>query len=514
MTLICDGEITKNIDKYCIENIGIPEIILMENAAKSAVDRIKQLSEEGLLSFERILFFCGAGNNGGDGFAMARHFKNMGADVDVIVFGDIKKMSPSTRTNLEIISNMDIYLEFLTEENIFELNDRIIELSKDKNLLIDCVFGVGLNREIDGYLRTAISSINEARDMYSNKLRLVSIDCPSGLNSTNGSIMGISIVSDFTVSFEFFKKGFLRYGAEKYTGEIFVEKIGVPENAVFDRGEYAEFIDRKYIHANLKSIESYVHKGDMGKVCLFAGSTGFTGAGFISTRACSRTGSGLTTLICDENIQAIMSEKLDEEMTCNINEWEKVSSLLEKSDAIAFGPGIGITEHKQKLLDFLIDKYDKPKVIDADGLKMIDFNWLHKKSNTIFTPHIGEFSQMVNLSVEEIESDRMAISKNFAKEHDVVLVLKGKNTIVTDGDRVMVNTTGNRGMANGGMGDALTGIILSLCGQGYDNFTAACIGVYLHGLCGDVVFEENNTVNATKLIKIIPNIMKILYNKN
>lgn len=512
MVLICDGAVTKNIDKYCIEKIGIPEIVLMENAARAATDRIINLSNVKAIKMDKIVFFCGIGNNGGDGFAMARYFYNLGKDIKIIVLGNKEKMTVSSKINYEILENIGIEIIFISENDLFEINNIILDETKNRDMIIDCIFGVGLNREINGYIKTVITSINEVKEMHCDNIKIISIDSPSGFNSTNGNVMSVSIAADYTITFEFFKKGFLRYGAERYTGEIFTEKIGVPKDAVYDKGDYAEFIDHKFVLDNLKKFENYVHKGDMGKVCIFAGSKGYTGAAYISTRACSRTGSGLTTLICDKEIQDILSIKLDEEMTCSLDNWERVSSLLEKSDAIAFGPGIGVSEHKQKLLDFLLDKYENTKVIDADGLSMIDYKWLHKKSNSILTPHIGEFSRMINKSIDEIESNRFNLAKQFAKEYEVVLVLKGKNTIVTDGERVMINTTGNKGMANGGMGDALTGIILSLCGQGYDNFMASCIAVYIHGLCGDKIFDKKNTVNATELIKYIPNIMKILYN--
>lgn len=512
MTLICSGEVTKNMDKYCIDYYGIPEIVLMENAGRVAFERITKIEKDKDFSIENILIVCGTGNNAGDGFVMARYFANQRKDVDIFVYGDVDKMSQSTKNNYYTLSKMGVNIHNFNENDVFEINNSIFEICSNKDLIIDCLFGVGLNRSIDGYLRTVVSSINEVKEYKKSSLKVVSIDSPSGFNSTSGEVMGISVIADYTITFEYFKKGFLKYGSEEITGEVFVEKIGVPIDANFEKGEYAEFIDMEYVLDKLVDFPEFAHKGDKGKICIFAGNRGYTGAAFISTRACSRTGSGLTTVITDTSVQDILSSKLTEEMTCSIDDNERIKDLLDKSDAIAFGPGIGDSDQMQNMLDYLIDKYDKPKVIDADGLKMIEYNWLYKGNNCILTPHIGEFSSMTNKSIEEIERDRIAVAVEFAKKYDVVLVLKGKNTIVTDGEKTMVNTTGNQGMANGGMGDALTGIITSLCGQGYDNFTASCLGVYIHGLCGDEVYKINNTVSATELTKTIPYSLKLLYN--
>lgn len=273
------------------------------------------------------------------------------------------------------------------------------------------------------------------------------------------------------------------------------------------------FIDKEYVLANLRERKDDCNKIDCGRVLVFAGSKGLYGAAYLTARAATKTGSGLVTLVCDSDVQKINAVRLIEEMTCNIENEDRVIGLIDRADAIAFGPGCGNNLLTRNRLRKLIKYYDGTLVIDADGINVLDSSFVDKNHRTILTPHMGEFSRLTGTSVEEIKKDRVGYAKDFAEKSGAIVVLKGKNTVVTDGLQVYTNTTGNPGMASGGMGDALTGIILSLCGQGYDNFTAACIGVYLHGFCGDYLYDDNYIVNANDLIKYIPKILKMLYNE-
>lgn len=273
-----------------------------------------------------------------------------------------------------------------------------------------------------------------------------------------------------------------------------------------------KYVDRKYILEMFKIRKDDCNKSDCGKVLVYAGSRGYYGAAYLTTRAATRTGSGLVSLICDHDVQKVNAIRLIEEMTCSIEESVRVNKLLRNADAVAFGPGMGNTPATKNKLENLLNKYKGPLVIDADGINVLDRNFIDINKRTILTPHLGEFSRLIGVGVEEIKSNRVKYSKEFAKKASCIIVLKGKNTIITNGEDVYINTTGNPGMANGGMGDTLTGMITSLCGQGYDIFKAAIFGVYLHGLCGDYIYEDNFTVNANDLNKVIPKIMKMIYN--
>ena len=320
---------------------------------------------------------------------------------------------------------------------------------------------------------------------------MISIDIPSGINGSSGDVMGISIIADYTITFEFFKKGFLRYGTEKYLGKVYTEKIGVPYKFYNEVYPDAAFIEEEYVLDNLIIKEEYAHKGDFGKVAMIAGSNGYYGAAYLATSACVAAGSGLTTLICDEDVQNVAASKLNEAMTCLYNDTKKINRIAENIDAVGIGPGLGNNRTTEKLLARVINRLDVPIVIDADGINVFRKEMMKEDSRCILTPHIGEFSRLTGISIEEIQKDRLEYARKYAEENNVIIVLKGKNTIVSDGVRTMVNTTGNQAMANGGMGDTLTGIITSLCAQGYDEFNAAVIGVYIHGACGTKVFKNN-----------------------
>ncbi len=505
---IAGAEFTSLMDRTCIEKYKMPEIMLMENAAEVGFRRIMKIESENNLNFREITIVCGCGNNGGDGFAIARKLYNIGRDIKIIVIGNISKMSYSAKTNYDIALAMGIEL-FHLEKGI-DISEKLKELSKS-DLVLDCIFGVGLNRNIEGDYKELINCINRLKE--ENDYKIIAIDIPSGINGSIGEVMGVSIKADFTITFEFFKKGFLRYDTEKYLGKVYTEKIGIPYKFYNEIEDIASFIEEDYVLDNLIIREDYSHKGDFGRSVIFAASNGFYGAGYLSTQACVKTGSGLTSLVCSEDVQKILAVKLEEAMTCLYSDSERVEKLLESANAVAFGPGLGNNEKTEKLLQKILSKINIPIVIDADGINVFKAEYVKNNTNCILTPHLGEFSRLSGISIREIEKDRLGYAKKYAKDNELVLVLKGKNTIVTDGIRTMVNTTGNYAMANGGMGDTLTGIITALCAQGYEAFVAATIGVYLHGRCGDSIFENNQVVNATDIIKRIPKELKILYNR-
>lgn len=508
---IAGAEFTSLMDKTCIEKYKMPELILMENAAEVAFHRILKIEKDLNERFRNITIVCASGNNGGDGFAISRKLYNIGRNVNILSIGNLSNTRDSAKTNYKIASEIGIELIRIEKEEKASEKDEIKNILYKSDLILDCIFGAGLNRNIEGNYKDLIELINKSKEEFEYKI--LAIDIPSGINGSTGQVMGISIEADFTITFEFFKRGFLRYGVEKYTGKVYVEKIGVPYKFYNEVEGLASFIDEDFVLDNLIIKKDYAHKGNFGKVLIFAGSNGLYGAAYLSTQACVKTGSGLTTLVCNEDVQKVLAVKLNEAMTCLYSNSEKVYDLIENVDAIAFGPGMGNNEKTSKLLEKILSKVDLPIVIDADGINVFKSKYIVNNNPCIITPHLGEFSRLSGSSVSEIEKDRIGYAQEYAKENEVILVLKGKNTIVTDGIRTMVNTTGNYAMANGGMGDTLTGIITSLCGQGYDAFIAASIGVYLHGRCGDSIFKNKEIVNATDIIKTIPKELKILYNR-
>ncbi|MFL0247224.1 NAD(P)H-hydrate dehydratase [Candidatus Clostridium stratigraminis] len=498
---IATGRIMKEIDKYCIEKLKIPGIVLMENAA------IKVLNNLEIQKYNSYTIICGKGNNGGDGFAAARHLAILEKNIEVFLVGSEEGMTEDCRTNYNILKNMGIRINNIHNlEDANELRDSI----ERSSVTIDALFGTGLMRNLDGIYDLVISIINE------NSSYTISIDVPSGFNNDSGKIMGNCVRADKTITFELYKKGFLNYGSKRYTGEVVVENIGIPSSAV-DRFHEKEFIlDEAMVKARLKARDIYGHKGDYGRVLLVAGSRGFTGAAYLLTEAAVRSGAGLITLCCSEDIQPILSTKLTEAMTINFNETERLLDILNKCNCLAIGPGMGNNEATLNTVKFLLEKANCPIIIDADAINVLKGNLELLKSRempVILTPHVGEMSRITELSIEYIQENRIEVSKEFAKEYKVIVILKGYNTVITDGLTVIINPTGNSSMASGGMGDCLTGIIASFIGQGYKPLEAAALVVYIHGFCGDKLAEEMFCVSASSLLESIPYIIKELQQK-
>lgn len=259
------------------------------------------------------------------------------------------------------------------------------------------------------------------------------------------------------------------------------------------------------------------YKGDYGRVLVIAGSRGYSGAAYLVTEACVRSGAGLVTLCTHRELQGIMSIKLNEAMTINFEETDKINNIVTKSNVIAIGPGMGNSKLTYNILKEIITKSECPIVIDADGINVLQQNLelLESKNNEIvLTPHMGEMSRLTGLSIEEIKNDKIKIAREFAELNNVIVLLKDHNTIITDGKSVYINTTGNSAMASGGMGDTLTGIIASFIAQGYDPLKATFMSAYIHGFCGDVLSKDMFCVNATHLIDFLPYGIKMFLEKN
>jgi NAD(P)H-hydrate epimerase len=488
----------REIDKYCIEVLKIPGIVLMENAALKVV---KNIGHENKKSFAVV---CGKGNNGGDGFAIARHLHVSGKKVEVFLVGAKEGMSGDCATNYLILKNMGIAVTNINNlEDINELRDVVGRC----DATIDALFGTGLSKNVDGIYDMAISIINE------NSSYTISVDVPSGLNSDTGKVMGNSVRAHRTITFQLYKKGFLSYDNDKLTGEIIVEDIGIPE-VVVDKFHSNEFIiDRELVKDKLLIRNKYSHKGDYGRVLIVAGSKGFTGAAYIAAEGAVRSGAGLVTLCCSEDIQPILSTKLVEAMTVTFSEKERLKEIAAKSDSIAIGPGMGINGETFEDVKYALENANCPLVIDADGINVLkeDLNLLKNKNNgVVLTPHLGEMSRITGLSIEHIKQNRIEVAEQFAKDYCVVVLLKGHNTVITDGKTTMINPTGNSSMASGGMGDCLTGIIASFIAQGHKPLEAAYLAAYVHGYAGDKLSEEMFCVNASHVIQSVPVVIKEL----
>lgn len=491
---------TKRLDEACVDKYKIPLIVMMENAVLSS---IKHLDTD---LYNKYVVVSGIGNNGGDGLGIARQLKARGKEVNVFIVGDIRKITPCSKINLDILNAMGISCNII---GIKEENSSILENLKtdirNSHVLIDCIFGTGLEREIRGIFKDVINIINE------NKNLIYSIDVPSGINATSGEVLGICVRADKTISFEFYKRGFLKYEAKQYIGKVVVEHIGIPENILkkYDDKEY--ITSKSFVKHNIKKRNKFSFKSDFGKITIFAGSKGFSGAAFIASEAAIKSGSGLVTLVCDEDIQDIVSLKLNEGMTANYKEEKRLNKLIKTSNAIGFGCGMGDNELTFERLQSILDNSNCPLVIDADGLNVLKnkMNILKQyKNKIIITPHLGEMSRITGKSISYIKENRLDMAKEFAKEYDIIVLLKGYETIITDGNTTYINPTGGSSMANGGMGDCLLGMITSFVGQGIEILEAVVCAAYIHGYIGDILSKKLYTVNATHIIGEISNVMK------
>lgn len=493
---------TKNLDEACVNQYKIPLIVMMENAVLSA---IKHLDTE---KYNKYVIVSGVGNNGGDGLGIARQLNARGKEVEVFIVGNLEKLTSCSKTNLDILKAMNICCHIIDTKVINNeiLNELKVKI-KESDVVVDCIFGTGLEREIKGIFKDVIDIIN------GNKKLVYSIDVPSGINATTGDILGVCINANKTISFEFYKRGFLKYNTKKYIGEVIVEHIGIPEDILkkYDENEYITSID--FVKSNIKQKNPLSFKSDFGKVTIFAGSKGFSGAGFIACESAIKSGSGLVTLVCDEDIQDIMSCKLSEAMTANYKEIDRINKLIETSNAIGFGCGMGNNKLTLERLEYVLNKCNCPLVIDADGLNVLKDNMkiLNKHTNKIIiTPHLGEMSRLTGMPISYIKENRLDVAKKFAKDNNIIVLLKGYETIITDGNCAYINPTGNSAMANGGMGDCLLGIITSFIGQGIEIFNAVVCATYIHGYIGDLLSKKMYTVNATDIIKEISPIMNEL----
>ncbi|MBQ6820666.1 MAG: NAD(P)H-hydrate dehydratase [Clostridium sp.] len=492
---IMSREKSKLIDLQTINEVGIPSLVLMENAANKVTERIIGLGE-------KFIIFCGNGNNGGDGLVIARKLLEENKAVYIVIVSEKEIYSEDFLVNINILKKLTNNFIYLKKEEDIEL---LKNASKEYTILVDCIFGIGLNRELNKFYKNIINYVNDNwKDIYS-------IDVPSGLNCDSGEVMGASIIAKKTYTFEVIKRGYLKYKALKYLGEVEVLKIGIPSYIKKRNSEKVYILEERDYGNLLIKRELFGHKGSYGKAVILAGSSGYTGAAYISTEACVRAGAGLTTLVTTREVQSLLCSRLVEAMTMSIDE-EGVNKLFETVDVIAIGPGIDNEQKYEEIFKVIANK-DQKIVVDAGAFKIIKGNEdiLKKiKHRAIFTPHPGEMARLIDRSIDYIEENRIEVAKEYARKYNIVLLLKGYNTVITDGEEVYINTTGNSKMASGGMGDCLTGIITALVAQGHSLINSAILGAYIHGLAGELSGRDKYSVIATEVIKNISKAMNYM----
>lgn len=477
------SEQMRGFDRRAITEMGIRGIVLMENAALAACDLIeKELGDVDLLT---IGVLCGPGNNGGDGFALARQLFLRGCDVEIWLMDDPVKLSGDAKINFEAAAKLDIpMIEPETGEDLeFEGYD----------LVVDAMFGTGLERKVTGLFAEAIELLNQT------ELPVLALDLPSGVNADTGAELGIALDATFTITFQCGKPGLYLEPGRKHAGEVHIVPISLPISAD-DALKATYFLPEHDDAATLfPERPANSHKGNYGKLLLIAGSKGMSGAARLAAGAALRCGAGLVMVATPECVRSEVTRQ-PELMTVGLPETaggcisyaakEKLEPLLKWADAVAVGPGLGQDAETAHLLNDILAS-NKRLVIDADGLNLIAAHHLQDKlpANAILTPHPGELERLCGTSLPTVH-ERIAAAREFARQHQVVVHVKGSSsaTVTTDG-KVYVNTTGNPGLATGGSGDVLAGIVGALCAQGIPAGACAWGGAYVHGLAADIAAD-------------------------
>ncbi len=501
------------IDKYTINEIGIPGIVLMENAAVCVANEVLSMLQD--MNGKRAVVLAGKGNNGGDALAVARHLYNKGIDVWTYLLAKKDEISGDAATNLRILENMGIGVIELTSEEQFPEFKNVLA---GADIVVDGIFGTGLKGNVRGIPAHLIDIVN------GSSKAVVSIDIPSGINGENGKIMGCCIRASRTVTMALPKIGLLVHPGCEYTGDIIVADIGIPQKAVDNFNIDTYFLNRHEVSSMLPVRRRDANKGDFGRVLIISGSRGMTGAGCLTARAALRSGAGLVYLGVPSGLWHVYASSVTEAITVPLDDdgtgrlsvslIDKIDALIEKKDVIAIGPGLSVNDSIVEIVKSIIKKAQVPLVIDADALNAVsaDVSMLkHLKVPAVVTPHPGEMSRLTGIDIADIQDNRQEIAREFAARWNVITVLKGSKTVVAKPDGTLfLNTTGNPGMATAGSGDVLTGIIAGLIGQGMKPEDAAVAGVYIHGLAGDEACSKKGEYGmiAGDIIEELPGILR------
>ncbi len=484
----------RSIDKRTIEDYGIAAAVLMERAGLSVSRRIRELFEK-----RKVVVLAGGGNNGGDGIVAARDLFNRGWNARVILVAKEGKLSPDCLAQYRTAKKTGVPVAFRTNLSSADLHSAVV---------IDAIFGTGLSKPVTSPLAEMMRFLN------ASEVPVVSVDIPSGISSDSGQVMGEAVRADYTITFGLPKVGHMIYPGSEYSGRLFVEDIGFPEELLISEEIGLQTVEKLTASALVPERPAYSHKGDYGHVLVVAGSRGKTGAALMTARACLRTGAGMVTIGIPETLLNVFHSRVTEEMVLPLPDTgdgvlskDAVSPILgfldKKGDVLAMGPGLTAGPDIAKILERLLPAATVPMVLDADALNAISggTDILRKvKSPVVVTPHPGEMARLLGAGSSDVEQnelrkiierDRTATAISFAQKTGTYVVLKGVPTIIAEPEgKAFINTTGNPGMATAGAGDVLTGIIAGCIGQGMNPLDASIFGTYLHGLSGDIASSK------------------------
>lgn len=516
----------RELDRQTIEAIGIPGMVLMENAGRGTVDAMQR--RFGPVRGKTLCIFAGPGNNGGDGLVIARTVHGLGAYPFVFFLLDPEELSGDAGRNFAICKELRLPYQVLDfSEKTLTLIDTVLTLNRmhPMHCLVDAIFGTGLQREVDGQFLDVINCINILGERH--RMPVVSVDIPSGLHSDTGAVLGASVRAGLTVTYGLPKPGHFHHGGPR-VGHLERVDIGIPLRVVERMRLRGEVLDDE-TGAGLVRRDTTAHKGSNGHLLILAGSAGKTGAALLCAQGALRSGAGLVSCAVPADLNPIFETALAEAMSVPlpnskgalaIDDYEAIAPLAASKEALVIGPGIGTDGATAEVVYRLYTENDRPQVIDADGLNLLAARpeILHRPAGPrIFTPHPGEMARLLGSSIAEVQGDRLKAAQWLEATEGrppMITVLKGAGTVVAANDGAFaLNTSGNPGMGSGGMGDVLAGIIGGLLVQGYGPWQAACLGVYLHGLAADhLATAQPWGYLATEVAQVLPTVLGILIN--
>ena len=479
----------QELDRYTIEEVGVPAEVLMENAGRGTVEFLLERLED--QARQGVAILCGPGNNGGDGLVVARHLAARGFPVRVFLLAPEEKFRGESAINLRIAKYAGLSLiPVLSEEAVRGLKPEL----RSCGVVVDALFGTGLSREVSGRFARAVELMN------TSGRPVVAVDMPSGLSADTGRPLGVAVRACLTATMALPKVGQYLYPGREYTGELRIIDIGMPERVVEEKAPRRFLLDRQWALSRLRPRRPDTHKGTYGHVLVVAGSRGKTGAAVLAARGALRAGAGLVTLAGARSLQTLYASYLPEVLTLGLEPETRdqelscscAGTLLEVASrmrAAVVGPGLGLSEAARELARRLAVELPVPAVLDADALTALSGNLeslRQARAPRVLTPHPGEMSRLLGWPKDRIQEDRLAAAREAARLSGQVVVLKGAATVVVapDGNEA-VNSSGNPGMAQGGMGDVLSGMLGALLAQGYPPFEAAALAVFLHGASAD-----------------------------
>lgn len=469
MKELYSGEQAKAIDFHAIDTMGMPSLVLMEKAAMSVVSILVEKYNKNT----SFLCVCGIGNNGGDGVCVARILHEMGYQTAITVVGNTDHMSEEMKRQLAIATACEVSVRNYSDIDMNEYD-----------VLVDAIFGIGLSRDVTGVYEKVISDMNhQDTDIYA-------LDIPSGIHATSAKVLGCAIRAKATITFGVNKTGLVLYPGCEYAGEVYVADIGFPKKSVASvQTDTVYYYEPDDIETYLPKRPKHSHKGTFGRVVVIAGCDTMCGACYLAAKAAYRAGAGLVHVVSTPSNRDVLLSSLPEIL---FSKRDEIKQVLLLADAVVIGPGIGLTQESEELVTYVLENSTVPTVIDGDAITICAKKNITLSNYFVLTPHVKEMSTLTGISIKALQEDILKTTKETAKDKNCIIVQKDARTVVSDGKECYVNVSGNDGMATGGCGDVLAGLIGGLLAFCKNPFEMAKLGVYLHGLAGDVMAKEKS----------------------